>query len=286
LGLYTFDMEFFQQSSAAYMASLAVAQKDLANRVKKGVQPEFPFIDLNSIVIGNVIYLVVCAVLYWAFYKNPVSDETIKPFMRIYNLVCVGLAGYCLYGVLEYKLQHPGDFVCNKLDTSPAGMVLGHYIWVFYLQKYWEFIDTWIFLMRNTYRQVSILHLYHHSSITVIVGVFALFDWSGDQYLAVGLNSFVHVLMYSHYFISSFGVDTWWKPYLTSMQLIQFLLIAGQYVWAYMIGDSCNTYEFQRITMIGYMISMLFLFGNFFLQSYGGKKKKSDSAKKDDRKKD
>jgi elongation of very long chain fatty acids protein 4 len=31
---------------------------------------------------------------------------------------------------------------------------------LFYYQKFWEFIDTFIFMIRNNYRQVSFLHVY------------------------------------------------------------------------------------------------------------------------------
>lgn len=44
----------------------------------------------------------------------------------------------------------------------------------------------------------------------------ARFVAGGDSYLSASLNSFVHVLMYSHYLATALGAgDLWWKPYLT-----------------------------------------------------------------------
>ena len=63
--------------------------------------------------------------------------------------------------------------------------------WVFYAQKYWEFLDTWLFILRKSYRQVTFLHLFHHSSITIVVGSIVRFDFSGDMYLPVLLNAMV-----------------------------------------------------------------------------------------------
>lgn len=105
---------------------------------------------------------------------------------------------------------------------------MGWLIYVFFLQKFWEFLDTWIFILRKSFRQVTFLHLYHHSSITLVTASF-IFDIGGDFYLPALLNSFIHVLMYLHYFVTSIGIKSWWSKYLTSLQLIQFVLIATQF---------------------------------------------------------
>lgn len=46
-------------------------------------------------------------------------------------------------------------------------------------------------MLRKSYRQVSFLHVYHHSSITVVTMLAAQFDTSGDVYLAALLNSVI-----------------------------------------------------------------------------------------------
>jgi len=55
---------------------------------------------------------------------------------------------------------------------------------------------------------VTFLHLFHHSSITVVVGSILRYDYSGDMFLPILLNSVVHVLMYSHYFVTALGIKT------------------------------------------------------------------------------
>lgn len=57
-------------------------------------------------------------------------------------------------------------------------------------------------------QQVTFLHLFHHSSITLVVGSILRFDYSGDMFLPIVLNSIVHVLMYSHYFVTALGIKT------------------------------------------------------------------------------
>lgn len=57
---------------------------------------------------------------------------------------------------------------------------------------------------------------------------FLRFDVNADDYLAAFVNSFVHVLMYSHYLLAAFKINTWWKRQLTTLQLLQFSLVLGQ----------------------------------------------------------
>lgn len=98
-------------------------------------------------------------------------------------------------------------------------------------------VHRFIFLMRNSYRQVSFLHVYHHSSITIVVAMYAHFDTSGDVYLPVMLNSIVHVIMYGYYFCGAAGFkfQLALRPHITKMQLTQFLIIASQafMVWSH-----------------------------------------------------
>ena len=109
-----------------------------------------------------------------------------RRFMQLYNLSCVFLAGTSGVAIAAYKWQKPGLFVCNAPDVSTEeGRLLSWGIMVFYCapalpsppnptslvrvrdllrslsagwlgadQKYWEFLDTFIFLLRKSYRQV------------------------------------------------------------------------------------------------------------------------------------
>jgi hypothetical protein len=44
----------------------------------------------------------------------------------------------------------------------------------------------------------------------------------GQAYFSAMLNSFVHVVMYFYYFLSTFDgyKNLWWKKYITHMQLV------------------------------------------------------------------
>ncbi|CAN0597743.1 unnamed protein product, partial [Laminaria digitata] len=47
-----------------------------------------------------------------------------------------------------------GGFVCNPLRTDAQGQRVAQVFAVFYLQKYLELVDTILFLLRRSFRQV------------------------------------------------------------------------------------------------------------------------------------
>jgi elongation of very long chain fatty acids protein 4 len=300
-------------------ASWAASQRLYDERITKG---SFPSLGLDSlptglaflnphkleaIVAANIAYLAIVFVIVRFVKSNgPVSDSVVKPFMLLYNAACVVLAGAVTVGILHYKLTVKlGSFACNIPDLgTPAGERLAWYIWLYYAQKYWEYLDTVIFALRGSFRQLSFLHVYHHVSITFVTSAFLRHDVNGDCYAAALANSFIHVLMYSHYFCSALGVNAWWRKHLTSGksslppplptfpfpcflraqarflrtmmvdtgQLVQFLTIFAQAWLMWFSGPSCGYPDWTKALMIAYQFSMLILFGQFFMASYGSKK--------------
>lgn len=73
--------------------------------------------------------------------------------------------------------------------------------------------------------------------------------------------------MYTYYFLALHTSDIWWKPYLTTCQIIQFMLMNAQAV--YLLYTSCTEYPKKLIyTYFAYVASLLVLFANFFIMSY------------------
>jgi elongation of very long chain fatty acids protein 7 len=88
--------------------------------------------------------------------------------------------------------------------------------WLYYISKFTEFFDTFFFVMRKRYDQVSTLHVIHHGimpvsgqkSITIkclsiLTNISLLTVWWGVKFYPGGhgtffgfLNSGVHVVMY------------------------------------------------------------------------------------------
>jgi hypothetical protein len=151
---------------------------------------------------------------------------------------------------------------------------------VYYAQKFLEFGDTLFFILRTRFRQLTLLHVYHHVSITLITALFLRYDVNADNYLPAAANSAVHVLMYSHYLAAAFGVDTFWKKQLTSLQLVQFGGVLAQSAVAAWRGPACGFPEWLKAVMVAYQVSMLALFGAFFVNSYlGARRRRREKGK-------
>lgn len=84
------------------------------------------------------------------------------------------------------------------------------------------------------------------------------------------LNSFVHIVMYFYYMVAAMGPKyqkyIWWKKYLTSFQMIQFIAIfAHQFQ---LLFRECD-YPKGFMVWIGlHGVMFLFLFSDFYKAKY------------------
>ena len=80
-----------------------------------------------------------------------------------------------------------------------------------------------------TTHQVTFLHCYHHVSVSFFWWMAYYIMPGGEGWLGAALNSFVHVVMYSYYFLASISSSNpdfrkkylWWGKYLTTFQILQ-----------------------------------------------------------------
>lgn len=228
----------------------------------------------------SLVYVILCNIV-----PKILKGRTIPVYYPVlmYNF---GLVLLNLYMVTELILTTRGyNWRCQEVDYSNDEMPVrtAKVLWWFYFSKVIEMLDTVFFICKGNYRQLSFLHIYHHSTMFIIW-------WVGIKYVAGGnsvppalLNSIIHVIMYSYYFFAAFGPRfkkyLWWKKYLTTFQLVQFVIDFVHGVIAY--RDGCSFPHWMYYTMMGYMITFLILFGNFYVVNYvmqkpTEKQKKSD----------
>lgn len=97
--------------------------------------------------------------------------------------------------------------------------------------------------------------------------------YDGDIYLTIVLNGLIHTLMYTYYFVSMHTKEIWWKPALTMGQMIQFCLMNLQALYLIFVPGV----QFPRnitVAYLFYILTLLFLFAQFFVRSYMTPKKK------------
>ncbi|KAG0296213.1 hypothetical protein BGZ98_001065 [Dissophora globulifera] len=153
-----------------------------------------------------------------------------------------------------------------------------------YLVKYWELADTVFLVLKK--KPLEFLHYFHHS-MTMILCFVQLGGHTSVSWVPITLNLTVHVLMYYYYMRSAAGVRIWWKQYLTTLQIVQFVLDLGfiyfcaytyfactYFPWAPNVGKCAGT-EGAALFGCGLLTSYLFLFINFYRITYNAKVKAS-----------
>lgn len=171
--------------------------------------------------------------------------------------------------------------VCDP-NHSHSSTPLYFWYFVFYLSKMYEFIDTLILILRK--KPLIFLHVYHHI-ITLALCWLMLDDRMAIQWLSSMANTLIHTFMYYFYACQSLGLDVWWKRYLTSAQIYQFIIgNVGNASWAYFrlyLGLDCSGSWLGFFSGIGVIASFLILFIQFYKRSYGSSSKKASNVNKE-----
>jgi elongation of very long chain fatty acids protein 4 len=209
-------------------------------------------------------------------------------FARVHNLVLTGLSLYMFVGILREAFKRNYSLFGNSLDTTETGNQMARMIWIFYVSKVLEFVDTVIMALKKNNRQISFLHVYHHTSIFFIWWIICYYAPGGESYFSAALNSFIHVLMYGYYFWSTMAPKleegkrprpshpAYWKEWITRSQMFQFCVMMIQAISDLWITVPKSYPRFCVWILFYYMMTMLALFGQFYVQMYLKSRKGGD----------
>jgi len=207
--------------------------------------------------------------------KKPYNINT---FLVYYNACQVILSAYIFVQLMRAGWWRDYSYRCQPVDysNSPKALLMLHCCHAYYLSKFTEFIDTFCFVARKKYNQVSLLHVVHH-------GIMPLSVWPGARFFPGGHSSFfgllnvlVHFFMYGYYMLAAMGPKyqkyLWWKQHLTTLQMIQFVLIMV-HGFQLVFYDDCD-FPWQFAYYIGaHAILFFILFSEFYVKNYLTKKK-------------
>ena len=102
--------------------------------------------SMKEMVIGNIFYF--ATIIFLMKFMEKRERFNPKPFMIFYNFTCVCLATYCFVGMLRYYFLQGGALYCTNANfESENAKQLTWVFYIFYIQKYWEFLDTFIFIL-------------------------------------------------------------------------------------------------------------------------------------------
>ncbi|XP_020801266.1 elongation of very long chain fatty acids protein F [Drosophila serrata] len=225
-------------------------------------------------VIIILIYLLV------VFKIGPDFMECRKPFnvksaMLKYNIFQITMNAILFaLGCYYLVVKNYFDIRCMEISLDdPIKYVDRVLTYVYFLNKVLDLCDTVFFVLRKSYNQVTVLHVYHHALMVIAVPTtYYLYGSSGSYALMGYINSLVHVVMYSYYFAAALYPSVrnrlWLKKSITTMQIVQFVicLLHASLVWS--LNKSCSIPGIMHFAEIAVAISMIAMFGNFYYQTY------------------
>lgn len=121
------------------------------------------------------------------------------------------------------SLESHSENTLKKYVQSCYFLQTASIIYYYFYAKLSELIDTVFFVLRKRDRQISFLHVYHHTYALVISWYILKYEPVYSTIFLCTFNSFIHIIMYAYYGLAAFPNLTkylWWKKYITKMQLV------------------------------------------------------------------
>lgn len=221
-----------------------------------------------SIIIGYLYFI-----LSW----GPRHMEHRKPYqlkkiLVFYNFLQVLLSFWLFYEGLDAAWLRKYSWKCQPVDysNSPDALRVARGVYIYFLAKLSELLDTIFFVLRKKESQITFLHLYHHT-------VMPMASWGATKYYPGGhgtfigvVNSFVHIIMYTYYLLAAllpqYQKYLWWKKYITTLQMGQFCL-AFLHSCQLLIYD-CDYPKWSLIIILPNAMFFYFLFADFYSNAY------------------
>lgn len=200
-------------------------------------------------------------------------------FIFMHNVFLCVLSGAMGFGIIaevlrvlvaptpNLKVSPLREVLCDTTSSFMTGR-MGWWMYIFYVSKYYEFVDTVIMVL--TKRRLNFLHVYHHC---IVLPLFYVYMSTSMvlQWIIVVANCFVHVAMYYYYAMAAMGHKVWWKKYITMAQIVQFIIdltSTWPYPFLYFSATGCS--GSMRAWLFGQAVGFSFfkLFSDFYVRSY------------------
>ncbi|KAL9921420.1 very long chain fatty acid elongase 4-like [Glossina fuscipes fuscipes] len=196
-----------------------------------------------------------------------------KALLIINNVTQIILCAYVMKRMRTFCQGELFDFTNCRVhdDMSEKSLEYNQIIRYVTMLKNLELFDTVLFVLRKKQNQVTPLHVFHHTSVLVLMLLYFRYYRAEGSFFPIYMNCFIHILMYMYYTMAAV-LDLqfmrrfiFFKKSLTIMQMVQFILIL---IWLGFQGTVCNvprihTYYFSFTTA-----AMFYGFYDFYQKSY------------------
>jgi hypothetical protein len=158
----------------------------------------------------------------------------------------------------------------NENDQSDKAMEHIAVYHVFLYSRILELIDTLWITLRKKNRQITFLHVFHHSFVLNMTWFYFKLAPGGSSAMFPIVNGMVHTIMYVYYILSTFESMKpylWWKKYVTKLQLFQFIVLGVHFAVA---ASTPNCQYPRALSLSGLAIACMFftLFIAFYRETY------------------
>jgi len=234
-----------------------------------------PFDAVEAPLVGIAVYLVVIFGLHrWMKNRSPfefnyllAAHNFLLCFISL--VMAIGFSGRVISVLYNYGFYH---LYCGIY--SPEDEKFSLWSNLFYISKYYELVDTIFVVLRK--KPLTVLHVWHHFSV-VYVCWFATQHQIIMGWITAYNNCLIHILMYYYYAVQSLKKrDYWWRRYLTSLQIIQFIIdicssVFFPYFLYYNIPCKGTLVAWSLANVTGFSFFLLFV--NFYYHNYQKPKK-------------
>jgi len=222
-----------------------------------------PWIAFASVILYNIFIQKIGPA--WMKNRQPFD---LKWIIVVHNALLVLVNAYVVYIALPHV---PLVFECTKieyLNQTELEMLLKVF-YFYYISKYVDLMDTVFFLLRKKWRNISGLHLFHHSLMVPASYFFLKYASHTTGGFTPFINSFVHVIMYSYYGLTAYDrkLGIWWKKYITQLQLAQFCGCVAHSIY-FLFCVECGRPKIYHICELTHGLLFMYMFGSFYVKNY------------------
>ena len=174
----------------------------LPKGVKTHVTEAWPMTSFRaafSLLVAYGLFLVIGSYIQTRPGAKPISAKAIYPVSFVYNVVQIFLCAYMSVEALFLMYREGFTFFpypkCNPFNA--ANPPIAKLLWLFYVSKILDFVDTVTIVLKQSWKQLSFLHYYHHATIFLFywLNVNRGYDGEAVCFAGVGRSFF----SYSHH---------------------------------------------------------------------------------------
>lgn len=232
-------------------------------------------------LLFGYVYIVTVAGPRWMKDRKPFH---LTRAILIFNALSAIVNVFFCYQFLRHTYLGGGySLFCQGIDyerRSETDMGLLYYSWLYAFVRMVDFLDTFFFVARKKTSQITVLHVLHHFLVVFDSWLYLSYGVDGQSMLHACLNTFVHVIMYSYYFLTALGPSVrkylWWKRYLTVLQIVQFVVMTVH--MSIPIFYDCGFPSALSYAAVAQDLLGLALFLNFYIRTYISRRNKESPA--------